>query len=209
MKRITLAVSAVALVLAGAAFAAEEHHGHGGPLTRAEAQAHAAQAFDKLDANHDGKLDQADRAAHMGMMFDKMDANHDGAISREEFMAAHQHRMGMHADHEGDHDGDHTAGPEGRPGKEGHHGGMRHGMERMAMLGAIMHLADPAHTGTITRDAFIGATLKLFDMADTNHDGIVTREEHRAAQAQMRAKWREQAMMPGHGGDMPPPPAGQ
>src|SRR5690606_28300302 len=56
-----------------------------GDLTRAEAQQHAAQAFERLDANGDGRLDAADREARHQARFDRLDANGDGAISREEF----------------------------------------------------------------------------------------------------------------------------
>jgi hypothetical protein len=72
----------------------------------------------------------------------------------------------------------------------------------------ILQRADPGHTGTVTRDAFIAAALSLFDQADTNHDGTLTPEEHRAAAQAIRQQMR--AHMEQHGGpdgDMPPPPA--
>ena len=76
-----------------------------GIITRAEAQAHAGQMFDRLDANHDGKLDQADREARKAefkaKIFAAIDTNNDGSISQAEFMAFEPRGMGR-----GDHDGD-------------------------------------------------------------------------------------------------------
>ena len=180
-------------------------------ITRDEARDHANKLFDRLDVNHDGKLDAADRMAHESAMFDRIDTNHDGSISREEFIAAHDH-MGGPGDMEGrdheemDHDMDHDRGPD--QGGLGHggmdHGGMDHRMDRMEMVGAILHNADPAHTGTVTRDAFVASALDLFDKADTNHDGQLTPDEIRAGRMAMRAHWRE-AMQHHHDDDMPPP----
>ena len=223
MKKLLIGISAGALALAGAAFAAEAHMEHGAPLTRAEVQAKAEAAFAKLDLNHDGKLDKTDRAVRISEMFDKLDTNHDGAISRDEFIAAHE-KMGM-GGMGGEH-GDappppgHEGGMMGHEDGMGHAGRMGHGPARMGVLMAILHEADPAHTGTVTKDAFVAAALKLFDQADTNHDGKLSGQERRAAWgAAMRKHMREgmgrEGMEHGgmeHGGmarmgNMPPPPA--
>jgi Ca2+-binding EF-hand superfamily protein len=215
MKKITLGISVLALALAGAAIAAEApmHHGMDKTMTRAEAKAHAEEAFAKLDVNHDGKLDKADRTARFAAHFDEIDTNHDGTISRDEFIAAHEamgRRMGDEGQegHEGR--GPHGMGEHGkgrpRMGQMGMHGG------RMPMMMEILHLADPNHTGTVTKDAFVAAALTLFDKADTNHDGKVTPEERKAAFAKQRAEMRAEfakhggMMQHGMGGDMPPPP---
>lgn len=187
-------------------------------MTRAEAQARAEKMFDKMDINHDGKLDKADREAREAKHFDAMDTNHDGQLSRQEFIAAHdamregmKQRMGRGHDMPPPPPG----GPDGGMGPDGmgHKGMGHHRMERGMMMG-LMRQADPSHTGTVTRDAFVGAALKMFDSADANHDGTVTPEERRAAMKAHMGKWQERARRgPGqHGGhDMPPPPppAGQ
>ena len=120
MKRLTLAVSALALVATGSAvaFAADAPAHRDQALTRAEAQAKAGQLFDRLDVNHDGKLDAADRAARFNAIFDTIDTNHDGQISRDEFLAAHEHMRGMMGgDHMGpDHMGHDGPPPDGEPG---------------------------------------------------------------------------------------------
>ena len=227
MKRLTLAVSALALVATGSAvaFAADAPAHRDQALTRAEAQAKAGQLFDRLDVNHDGKLDAADRAARFNAIFDTIDTNHDGQISRDEFLAAHEHMRGMMGgDHMGpDHMGHDGPPPDGEPGMGpmGHerHGAWgegkgRHGPRGAMLVMAILHQADPQHTGTITRDAFVAAALGLFDKADTNHDGQLTWQERKAAWAAGREHMRqehEHERGAGHDhapGDMPPPPPG-
>lgn len=198
-------------------------------MSRAEAQARAEKMFDKMDINHDGKLDKADREAREAKHFDAMDTNHDGQLSRQEFMAAHdamregmKQRMGRGHDMPPPPPG----GPEGGMAPDGmgmkgprDHQGMgrqgmgHHHMERGMMMG-LMRQADPNHTGTVTKDAFVGAALKMFDSADANHDGVVTPEERRAAMKAQMGAWQERGRRgPGQhrGHDMPPPPppAGQ
>jgi hypothetical protein len=65
------------------------------------------------------------------------------------------------------------------------------------MLMEVGKLADPQHTGTITRQAFVDAALKLFDEADANHDGKLTRAERRAAFMQHHPRMGHRF---GHGG---------
>ena len=192
-KKTLIGLSALALGLAGAAYAADEMPG-GDPLgdktvTKAEFMAKGAAMFDKMDANHDGKLDAADRAAHEGEMFDKADTNHDGALSRDEVMAAHQQGPDGEGKHRGGHEG----------GMRGEHGG---GM-------MMLQMADTNHDGAVSRDEFLAAHAKHFDMMDANHDGQISPEERKAAREKMHAMGG--GMRHGrHGdapmGDMPPPP---
>ena len=213
MKRFTLAVSAIALALGGGAIALATG-GPGHDVTRAEAQARAGQLFEGLDVNHDGKLDAADRSARFNAIFDKIDTNHDGQISRDEFLAAHEHMRGMMGPGpEGEEH--HHMGPSDKPGmerdhekwghEEGRHGQWGRHAEPMLVM-AIMHQADPQHSGTISREAFVNAALALFDKADTNHDGKVTGAERKAAWADARAHMRHDHEQGRDPGDMPPPP---
>lgn len=237
MKRLNLAVSAIALALAGAVGAAAADRDDQ-ILTRAEAQQRAEQLFDRLDVNHDGRLDKADRVASLNQMFDRIDTNHDGVISRDEFAAAHagmmehgrgdgDHSWGEHYgdDHPGmgrdpmSHDGPPPMGEagmaphdgpgmgpmdHGQPGGTWHEGGDRDGM----LVMAILHQADPDHTGTITRDAFVGAALAIFDKADTNHDGQLTPDERRAAWSAAQEMHARHHAPIGDGAMPPPPPSG-
>jgi len=216
MKKIALGISAMALALAGAAIAAEAP-AHGKVLTRAEAQTRAEEAFAKLDLNHDGKLDKADRALRISEHFDKIDTNHDGSISRDEFIAAHEAMRRGEKPEGGRPDMPPPppgAGPQGPEGHGPHHGpdGKRphRPFAEAPMLFEILRRADPAHTGTITKDAFVAASLKLFDQADANHDGKVTPEERRAAFAKMHHAWGKRGPGEHHGGpDHDGPPLGE
>ncbi|MFM5893329.1 MAG: EF-hand domain-containing protein [Novosphingobium sp.] len=197
MKKSLIGFSALALGLAGAAYAADEMPG-GDPLgdktvTKAEFVAKGAAMFDKMDVNHDGKLDAADRAAHEGEMFDALDSDHNGSLSKAEFAAAHQR------------------GPEGDgPGGKGmRHGGP--GAEHGGHMGMMMmHMADTNQDGAVTRDEFAAAQAKHFDMIDANHDGQLTQAERKAAHDKMKAMGGGKHGGMRHGampmGDMPPPP---
>lgn len=179
MKKSTLALGLGLLGLAGAvagtAYAQQDaldkgmHRGMmGDPMgnatvTRAEAQAKAAEMFGRMDANGDGKLDRADREARMARRFDALDANHDGVLSRAEFLAAHER---------------------GRDGGAGHARGGR----MKGMAGRMLGMADANRDGAVSRDEFVAGVLRHFDMADANHDGKLTpQERHAAMKHHMRA----------------------
>jgi Ca2+-binding EF-hand superfamily protein len=174
MKKTTLAIaiSLIATTAYAGMAAAEPGPGRGdGVTTRAEAQAHAAEMFAKMDANKDGKLDPADRAAHQAAMFDRLDANKDGSVSRDEFANARPERG--HGAERGD---------ERR--ERGARMGRRGGGERMGMM--LMHMADTDKDGSVTQAELTSAALAHFDKTDANKDGQVTRDERRAARQQMR-----------------------
>ena len=228
MRKLSIGLSAIALMAVSVAHAQSPATPPAPPMkdmTRAEAKAHAEKMFDAMDANHDGKLDKADGEARRAKHFDMMDTNHDGQLSRQEFEAAHEKMRGPGKGMDMPPSGGPMAGGPmaGGPDDKGRRGpGMKMGM-RMGMRMGMMEQADPNHTGTVTKDAFVGAALKMFDSADANHDGKVTPEERRAA---MKAhmgdrgpRWggngprggHHQGPGPdGHGGhDMPPPPPGE
>ncbi len=168
-RKIALGLSLAATALAGTAYAAQAAKDHA-PVTRAEAQAKAQEAFARMDVNHDGKLDQADRDARRAAMFDRIDTDHNGQISRAEFDAMAQHGRG---------------GPEA--GKDGAHGKHRGGHRGGGMMMDRMANKD----GTVTQAEFVQAALQRFDAADTNHDGTVTPEERSAARKAMRERMHE------------------
>jgi Ca2+-binding EF-hand superfamily protein len=222
----TLALSLTLAVIAGCGVAYAEqaeqpnhgwaNHGLGGPgmasVTKAQAQEMAARMFDRLDVNHDGKLDATDREARRTemktAMFDRMDANHDGQISRAEFMDFKPRGPGGPGGMGHDMHGP-MGGPDG-PGGPGM-GGMG-GPGRGGMGAMMMHMADTNHDGVITRDEFMAAVSKHFDEMDANHDGTVTPEERRAAHQAMRQRMHDRKDHDGMGGmgggAMPPPPEG-
>lgn len=192
MKKTVLAIALLTTGLAGAAIAQAPAPGSDPmgdkTVTKAEAQAKAAEMFAKMDVNKDGKLDEADRGAHRAQMFDRLDANKDGNVSREEFATAHrgmadgdkaagEHKMGEHKM------GEHRMGKRGG----GHMGG------RM-----MMQMADANKDGAISREEFTAAHARMFDMADANKDGQLTAAEREAHHAQMRQKMGGKAAQHDH-----------
>ena len=160
-----------------------------GVLTRAEAQASAAQRFARMDANKDGKVDATDRSAHRAEMqtkrFTALDANKDGSISKAEWDQHSADRAAKRAER-----GEkRAAAGEARDGKRGdgmrgHHGkrGGRHGG-----MGGWMK-ADTNGDKAISQAEFTTSSLARFDHMDANKDGQVTAEERQAARQAMRGK---------------------
>ncbi len=190
-------------------------------LTRDEVVRHVTEMFAKLDLNHDGYVtreemeafrqkfagiaergqEMAERAQGLaemgrvmaehfsdrgmppldrGAMFDKLDTNHDGVISREEFMAARpelrEERFRF------------MRGPDGAPPAPGmppamhskHTMGEMHGMHGLGMghFGdRLFEMADTNHDGRVSLAEAQAAALAHFDKADLNHDGRITPDE--------------------------------
>jgi len=202
MRKLTPALygalaAAAALSVAGAAIAqtadapaakagAREHRAMS-PSTRAEAQAHAARMFERLDANGDGQLNADDRQARVAQRFAKLDGNGDGALSLEEFSSAHEKRG------------------EGMRGAKGdRHHRMGHG--RGGMMRMMAQKADTNGDNQVSAAEFEAAALARFDAADADGNGTVTAEERKAAMQKMRegrkqarAEWRSKraAQQPG------------
>ena len=181
--------------------------------TRDDVVAHVREMFAKLDTNKDGFVtrEEAD-AAHQAMagemsekfarhfaeggmphpdrgaMFDKLDTNKDGSISRQEFMSAKPdiHEQRVMIMRDGE-------GPvdiEGGPGKP-HVKIMRMDMG-MGMHGRMFESADANHDGKLSRQEMTNAALQHFDMADANHDGKLTPDER----MQMHQRWKEKTRQP-------------
>ncbi len=176
MKKITLGLSLVALSIAGVAYA--DHHDSDADgnrsVARAQAQAHAAAMFARMDVNKDGKLDAADRATQEAEKFARIDTNKDGTLSRDEFGAGRNHGAGAN-------------GAE-RPDRMAHRGG--NGAKRGSMM--LLRMADTNQDQSVTSAEFTAAHLKRFETSDANKDGTLTREERQAAKAKMREHMRSQ-----------------
>ena len=190
MQKKTIALSLAAMLAAAAAgsvaYAQAVPHGP----TRAEVQERASMAFDRLDVNVDGQIDAADRTEAVGerlrVRFDTADSNGDGALAFEEFSAARTEMRGEHV--EGRRvEGRHGEGRRGQRGEmRGEMRGGRHG--GLGMMGVAGTAADANRDGTITQAEFSAATLGHFDRADTNADGVMTREETIALRQTMRTE---------------------
>lgn len=191
----TLKISlAAALFAAGSTSAMAAHHEKGGDHTRAEAEARAAQAFAKMDANGDGQINAADREARAKQRFAKVDADGNGQLSFEETQAAREahgakrgeRRAEMKARAGGQGGAHASAGEHG--GKHGHKG--KRGGKRGQMAKAMLMKADANGDKSISQAEFTAAALARFDATDANKDGTVTADERKAHMQEMRGKMK-------------------
>ena len=113
------------------------------------------------------RLDQA---------FDQMDANHDGVVSRAEFIASrHARFLGLDRNHDG-----YLTAADIPP--------LAHLTGRADKISAMLARFDLDHDGKVSEQEFVTGSLAMFDLADTNHDGVLTRAEAAAATQAMRAR---------------------
>jgi len=168
-------------------------------MTRDEVLKHVSEMFAKLDTNKDGYITKpevdalrqrmegamgtagdiqrrmADRGIMMGdrnQIFDRLDTNHDGSISRQEFMAGQgQVRQERIMVMRG--------GPDGAPGAAGGHemGMHMHAMGGMGLATRLFDMADTNHDGRVSLAEAQAMALAHFDKADVNHDGKITPDE--------------------------------
>lgn len=166
-----------------------------GFISRDEARAQRALAFDRMDDNKDGFLvvDELPRRPGGerrgpqrrggGDIFARFDANNDGRVSREEFASGNApafERLDLNKD--GVVTGDEAQAVAARA--------------RTEASNRAMAALDANSDGRVSRDEFVNADRDRFDRLDANKDGRISREE--AAQA-MRAM-RNRAGGPGRQG---------
>lgn len=183
-KTLTLGLSIAALAVAGTAIAQN---------------APAAPRGDWANKT----MTRAEVQTQAAAMFDRMDANHDGKLDQTDREAR---KAEMFAKLDTDKNGQLSpaeleAGHKMRPGgPDGDHAGMA-GMDHAKMgghkMGRGMHggmgmgrMADTNKDGVVTKDEFVAAALTRFDAGDANHDGSLTPAERQAAHAAMKAKWQ-------------------
>ena len=146
----------LAALLVGAALSASAQAQAPRAVTRAEVLANADKQFAAMDANHDGILTRAEL---------------DNFARNQVIGAAMERNKAMFDALDTNHDG-------------------KLSREEFAKLigqlpapntGPLYAKLDPKHSGKVTRDAFRAAALANFNKVDTNHDGVVTPAEQRAA----------------------------
>jgi hypothetical protein len=116
-----------------------------------------APAFAKGGADlPDRPISRSEVIAGIKQQFTAMDTNHDGVVTRDEFDAYH------------------AAQSPDADGVFGHVGG--HWFDK----------ADAASDGRVTLAEAEMRPLRMFDMADSNHDGVVDQHERKTAMAMMK-----------------------
>lgn len=174
-KTLMIALAAASLTTGSAAYA--QQGPRGGDMTRADAEARAAMAFERMDLTGDGVLDAADREARQRERFDAADANGDGHLTFEETQAVREERRERMQDRRAE--ASEREGPRGARMA-------RRGMPGRA--GMMLRRADSDGDGTISRVEFTSAALARFDRADANGDGTVTADERRAVAGDRRGR---------------------
>jgi hypothetical protein len=158
-----------------------------------------------LDRNNDGAVDKSEVEALRTVIFDAVDTDSDGKVTRQEFMAVIGERGGpreMRGDrHDGprhgqmEQRGDRHDGPDGRKHAEGRDHGPRHakGEQHAERRGPgkgdqgerrgerMMDRLGVDATDGLTKDDFVAATPKLFETADEDGNGTVSRSEFEQA----------------------------
>lgn len=147
---------------------------------------------------------QTPRAPGSGMA--RADGDGDGRVSKAEFIARADERFAT-LDKNGDGQlspdempqprGMAAAGTDASP-PPGRGGGMRDKMGAR-MRGRMIDRLDTNHDGMISRDEFRAQTIERFDRIDMNHDGFLDQNEMTAMRERARGVMQR-------GGGNPPPP---
>ena len=110
-------------------------------------------------------------------MFDRLDANNDEQINRDEIKPVVAKRFKRF-----DTDGDGVVSAAEIDA---------HLMKRVERQRAhILKRFDRDDDGAVSRAEFDRQVARMFDLADENDDGLVSREEAREMRAEMRSRWR-------------------
>jgi Ca2+-binding EF-hand superfamily protein len=187
MKKLILAGTALAALLAVPALAQRGDEGRDGPIaprTRAQVEAAVQARFARADADHDGFVTREEVRARVeaarpdreggrdqrrGQMFDRLDADHDGSISRAEF----------------------DARPAFRGGEPGRRFARRGGGMGGGLGGRLFERLDSDRDGRVALAEAERAALERFDRVDSNRDGSISPEERQAAREAFRERMQE------------------
>jgi Ca2+-binding EF-hand superfamily protein len=123
-----------------------------------------------------GSPASAQRRPDLDTLFARADVNHDGLITRAEFQTVLAQRF-RQIDRNGDGFLSQDDVPEG----------LRRMHPSTPRLNQWLKRFDANHDGKVSLTEFITGAMKLFDEANTKHDGVVDRAEAAAEVARVRA----------------------
>ena len=130
-----------------------------------------------LDENHDGRISREEFLARSKQRFDKLDLNRDGVISAQEAKAGQAKLRERKAA------SDAKRLAQGRPVKK------RPKSDRPAK--PYLSGYDANKDGRVTRKEFLVKREKAFAEMDLNHDGVISKDEAKAAKAKKLARREE------------------
>jgi Ca2+-binding EF-hand superfamily protein len=165
------------------------HEGHGmtadEPMTRTEAETRVKARFAEMDANMDGALTLAEIESVRRTRMSEMQGDMFAKMDADKNGSISRAEFDAHHQHMMAGDmAPPMAGHRDMKKMHGDQGGMRR------MEGRMFTMADTNKDGVVTQAEATQAALARFDKVDANKDGTISDIERMAARDTMRAEWK-------------------
>jgi Ca2+-binding EF-hand superfamily protein len=114
---------------------------------------------------------------NMEALFEQADANHDGKVSKDEFLAARAAQFSSF-----DRNGDGFIDEQDFPKR------LMSMSQAHARFAEMLKQFDTNNDGRISREEFAQGPTPIFDLADTDHDGVLNAQELAAAKQMAKSR---------------------